>query len=60
MVYHDLPTIDQRVMELAYGLHGRKPIGTGDIAKRLGVTPGRVSQRLSSIQEKLDVARDLW
>jgi hypothetical protein len=57
-VYHDLGPNDQVIMEHALGLHGQPQLGTGAIAKKLGVTPGAVSQRLATIQSRIDEIED--
>lgn len=51
VVYDSLPPIDQRVMELSLGLHGRKVLSNQEIAKKLKRTPGAISQRKKKIQE---------
>lgn len=57
-VYHDLGPHDQVIMDHALGLHGTQQMGTSAIAKKLGITPGAVSQRLSLIQSRLDEMQD--
>lgn len=59
MVYHDLGPIDQAVMEMTLGLRGRRPISTTEIAKRLGLSPGAISQRAKRIQGLLDQRTEL-
>lgn len=54
LVYEGLPPRDQLVMQYAFGMHGRKPLGTNEIAAKLRVTPGAVSQRKARIQRMLD------
>jgi DNA-directed RNA polymerase specialized sigma subunit len=54
MVYGDLPTRDQLILELTLGLHGRRAHSNEEIAKKLRVTPGLISQRKSVIQSLLD------
>lgn len=53
-VHGDLSPTDQLVMELTLGLHGQRRTSTQDIAKRLNITPGAVSQRAAKIQTMLD------
>ncbi len=53
-VYHDLGPIDQVVMEHTLGLHGRPILPKQVIARKLGVSPGAVSQRAARIQALLD------
>ncbi len=54
MVYDDLLPQDQKVMEYALGLNGRKPLSNTEIARKLGKSPGLISQRKKHIQELLD------
>lgn len=54
MVYHDLGDIDKVIMERTLGLHGMKPIGTGELAAQLNLSPGAISQRKMKIQRMLD------
>jgi DNA-directed RNA polymerase specialized sigma subunit len=56
---HDLPPADQLILEHGLGLHGRARLGTSEIATRLGISPGRVSQRAARIQAALDRLDDL-
>lgn len=51
IVYDSLPTLDQKIMEMTMGLHGRKPMSNQEIAKKLGRSPGAISQRKNKIQE---------
>jgi DNA-directed RNA polymerase specialized sigma subunit len=59
MVYSDLDPINQKIMEWTMGMHGQKPLSNQDVAKRLKVTPGAISQRKAAIQRMLDQERDL-
>jgi DNA-directed RNA polymerase specialized sigma subunit len=59
IVYDDLDPVDQRIMELSLGLNGQKPISNQQIAARLRISPGAVTQRKSRIQTKLDREKDL-
>jgi DNA-directed RNA polymerase specialized sigma subunit len=54
-VYHDLSPIDQVIMEHTLGLHNKPVLQNQELAKRLGVSPGAVSQRKARIQGKLDL-----
>jgi len=58
-VYHDLHPIDQLIMEHSLGLHGKPILSKKDIAKKLRLSPGAVSQRAAKIQEKLDRKEEL-
>lgn len=53
-VYHDLTPTDQAVFDMLLGRHGRKQVSTTEAARRLGLTPGAISQRAAKIQQKLD------
>lgn len=50
VVYDSLSPMDQKVMELSLGLHGRKPLSNSQIAASLRRTPGAISQRKKKIQ----------
>ena len=53
-VYGDLSPTDKLIMDLSLGRNGRRRASTQDIAKRLNITPGAVSQRAAKIQAMLD------
>jgi len=53
-VYHDLDPTNQAIFDMTLGRHGRKRQPTGEIARKLGITPGAVSQRAAKIQRMLD------
>lgn len=52
-VYSDLDPTNQKIMEWTLGLHGSKPLSNQDIARKLRMTPGAVSQRKAKIQSIL-------
>lgn len=54
LVYHDLDRPEQVVMEHTLGMGGKPVLGTTEIARKLGVSPGRVSQIRQKIQTLLD------
>jgi Mn-dependent DtxR family transcriptional regulator len=54
LVYHDLDEINQTIYDYLIGGHGRTPISTSEIARKLGITPSAVSQRAAVIQSMLD------
>lgn len=54
MIYHDLGSTDQAIMDYTLGLRGISPASTTEIAARLGISPGAVSQRKAKIQAMLD------
>lgn len=53
-VYDDLGPTDKLIMDLTLGRNGRRRASTQDIAKRLRLTPGAISQRAAKIQAMLD------
>jgi DNA-directed RNA polymerase specialized sigma24 family protein len=57
-VYDDLTPTDQFIMERMLAMHGHRKMNVNDIAARLRITPGAVSQRLARIQQKLDKVQD--
>lgn len=54
MIYHDLGDTDRSIMEYTLGLRGVQPISTNEIAARVGLSPGAISQRKAKIQSMLD------
>ncbi len=54
-VYHDLSPVDQVIMEHTLGMHAKPILSNQDIAKKLGISPGAVSQRKARIQDKLNL-----
>lgn len=58
-IYSDLHPRDQLIMDYALGRNGHERLPANMIAKRVGVTPGSVSQRLAHIQSRLDAAQDM-
>lgn len=54
MVYHDLGDIDRTIMEYTLGLRGAKPLSNTELAMRLGLSQGAISQRKAKIQTMLD------
>lgn len=54
IVYEDLIPVDQRIMEHALGLFGKRQLSNEEIARKLKVTPGYISQRKAKIQELLN------
>ncbi len=57
-LYHDLDPINQVIAEHAAGLHGRPKLRNAEIARRVNLSPGAVSQRMTRIQEMLDSLDD--
>jgi hypothetical protein len=54
IVYQDLAPLDQRIMELTLGLHGNQKLSNSEVAKRVGRSPGAITQRKMRIQQLLD------
>ena len=50
---------DQKIMELSLGMRGHKPLSNLEIAKKLGRSPGALSQRKAKIQAMIDKEEDL-
>jgi DNA-directed RNA polymerase specialized sigma subunit len=59
MVYEDLPVLDQRILEHTLGLHGRPQMSNQALARKLGRSPGAISQRKARIQQLLDQEEEL-
>jgi Mn-dependent DtxR family transcriptional regulator len=53
-VYGDLSPTDKLIMDMTLGRNGRRTAATQDIARRLNITPGAVSQRAAKIQQMID------
>lgn len=53
-VYGDLTPTDKLIMDMTLGRNGRRRASTQDIARRLNITPGAVSQRAAKIQQMID------
>lgn len=53
-VYYDLSPTDQLIMDYALGRNGTPKLPLHEVARRLGLTSGAVSQRTSRIQRLLD------
>lgn len=58
-VYHDLGATDQVIMDHTLGRNGRPKLSSSQIAQRLGITVGAVSQRTAKIQKLLDQRQEL-
>jgi hypothetical protein len=54
LVYHDLSPVNQKVLEWSTGFHGVPELSNEEIARRLHITPGAVSQRKNRIQALLN------
>lgn len=53
MVYSELGDRDKLIYDLKTGRNGRVPMSVGELALKLKITPGAVSQRLSKIDERI-------
>jgi RNA polymerase primary sigma factor len=53
-VYEDLGPVDKLIADMTLGRNGRRKTSTQEIARRLNITPGAVSQRAAKIQAMLD------
>lgn len=52
-VHHDLGPVDQQILRWRTGLHGDPVLSNNEIAKRLKLTPGAVSQRAARIAARM-------
>lgn len=52
-VHHDLAPIDQKILEWKTGFNGKEILSTGEIAARLNISSGAVSQRAAKIHAKI-------
>jgi DNA-directed RNA polymerase specialized sigma subunit len=52
-VHHDLSPMDQKILEWKTGLYGKSVLSTMEIARRMGMTPGAVSQRAAKISARI-------
>lgn len=58
-VYEDLGSIDQKIFEWTLGYNGRRPLSNQEIAKKLKLSPGAISQRKVGIQRLIEMEADL-
>jgi DNA-directed RNA polymerase specialized sigma subunit len=59
IVYDELDPYHQRVMEMAMGYGGHEALPNHEIARRMGRSPGAISQAKLRIQKMLDEGSDL-
>lgn len=59
VLYYDLDPTSQKIMEWTMGMNGSQVLSNKDIARRLRITPGAVTQRKQRIQQQLDSLQDL-
>ena len=53
LLYEDESEINKLIMEYTLGMYGQPVLKNQDIARKLGISPGAVSQRKKLIQERL-------
>jgi DNA-directed RNA polymerase specialized sigma subunit len=53
-VYGDLDPVNKLIMDMSLGRNGRRKASVQEIARKLNITPGAVSQRAAKIQQMLD------
>lgn len=58
-VYNDLQPTDQVIMEHTLGLYGHPVLPKKEIARKLNISPGAVTQRAAKIQAQLDKQEEL-
>lgn len=58
-VYDDLDETNQQIVEWTLGLYGKPKLSNQQIASRLRMTPGGVSQRKALIQQRIDEMEQL-
>lgn len=54
IVYDELDEYHRAIMELAFGMNGRRPLQNQEIARKLNRSPGAISQAKARIQKMLD------
>lgn len=59
LVYQDLAPADQNILDWTLGMHGQRMQSNQEIARRLKLTPGAVSQRKAKIQALIDQREEL-
>jgi DNA-directed RNA polymerase specialized sigma subunit len=59
LVYDDLPDNDKVVMEHTIGMFGKSKLSTSELAKKLGVSSGAISQRRARVQAYIDRALEV-
>lgn len=58
-VHSDLGPIDQKIMEHTLGMNNKPVLQNQEIARRLGLSPGAISQRKARIQNMLNMRDEL-
>jgi len=54
LVYDDLDTTNQYILERVLGLHGHPKTKPSQVAAQLKISPAAVSHRMAQIQQKID------
>jgi RNA polymerase primary sigma factor len=57
-VHHDLDPMDQMILEFRSGLYGKQVLSNNEIAAKLKLSPGAVSQRAAKIAARITELRD--
>jgi DNA-directed RNA polymerase specialized sigma subunit len=57
-VHHDLAPVDRKILEWRTGLYGKEQLSNNEIAKRLGITAGAVSQRAAKIAQRVSSLKE--
>lgn len=52
-LHHDLDPVDQKILEWRTGLYGKPKLSNNEIAKKLGLSAGAISQRAAKISKRL-------
>ena len=52
-VHHDLSPVDQKILEWKTGLYGKEILSNNEIAQRVNLSPGAVSQHSSRILQRI-------
>lgn len=57
-LYDSLGPLDQKIMRLKMGLRGAKILPNAEIAKKMNLSPGAISQRAAKIARQLEEAKN--
>lgn len=57
-VHHDLDPVDQMILEHRSGLYGKKILSNNEIAAKLKLSPGAISQRAAKIARRINDLRE--
>lgn len=57
-LHHDLDPLDQKILEWRTGLYGKPVLSTQEIAKKLGLSSGAVSQRAAKMSARLSAGME--